>query len=177
MKAVVARIPIRWRLALAFALAMAAVLAITGAVVYQRLGSSLDRAIDDGLRARAAAIAALVEEQRAGSGRKIVLTGRGEGVDQVIDRRGRVVAASSAAGRVPLLHPDELRRALRGPILADRGQLPGTDAGGRLLAVPIGAPGTRVVVVAVTSLENRDEALDGLPVSYTHLTLPTTERV
>jgi heavy metal sensor kinase len=166
VKGAVARIPIRWRLALAFALAMAAVLAITGAVVYQRLGSSLDRAIDDGLRARAAAIAALVEEQRAGSGRKIVLTGRGEGVDQVIDRRGRVVAASSAAGRVPLLHPDELRRALRGPILADRGQLPGTDAGGRLLAVPIGAPGTRVVVVAVTSLENRDEALDGLLIAF-----------
>jgi heavy metal sensor kinase len=166
MKAVVARIPIRWRLALAFAVAMAAVLALTGAVVYQRLGSSLDRAIDDGLRTRAAAVAALVEEQQAaGPGRTIVVAGRGEGVDQVLDERGRVVA-SSAPVRAPLLQPGELPRALAGSILVDRGSLAGTDERVRLLAVPVSTRKAKVVVVVATSLENRDDALSGLLLAF-----------
>ena len=43
------RLPIRVRLTLAFALAMAVVLAATGAFLYMRLQSSLDEAIDQGL--------------------------------------------------------------------------------------------------------------------------------
>jgi len=55
-----ARVPIRVRLTLASALAMAVVLAGTGVFLYARVERALDRTIDDGLRARAEAVAALV---------------------------------------------------------------------------------------------------------------------
>src|SRR3972149_2864916 len=54
-----ARLPIRARLTLAFAAAMAAVLTATGAFVYLRLGRSLDEALNQGLSARADDVAAL----------------------------------------------------------------------------------------------------------------------
>jgi signal transduction histidine kinase len=56
----VSRLPIRVRLTVGFALAMAVVLGTTGAFVYLRLGSSLDEAIDERLDARLAEVAALV---------------------------------------------------------------------------------------------------------------------
>lgn len=61
------RLPIRLRLTVAFAMAMAIVLAATGAFVYFRLESSLNEAVDENLAARLAAASALAE--RGGSGR------------------------------------------------------------------------------------------------------------
>ena len=46
------RLPIRARLTLAFAVAMAVVLAATGALVYLGLRSALDEAINDTLQSR-----------------------------------------------------------------------------------------------------------------------------
>jgi len=54
-----ARLPIRLRVTLAFAVAMAVVLAATGVFLYLRLGSALDRTIDQSLRARATDVGAL----------------------------------------------------------------------------------------------------------------------
>jgi two-component system, OmpR family, sensor kinase len=58
------RIPIRMRLTLAFALAMAVVLAATGAFLYFRLAASLDEAIDDGLEVLSAQATADVQRGR-----------------------------------------------------------------------------------------------------------------
>ncbi len=54
------RLPIRVRLTLVFAIAMAAVLAVVGVALYQRLGSSVTQQIDDRLQARAATLTSLV---------------------------------------------------------------------------------------------------------------------
>ena len=59
------RIPIRIRLTLFFAAAMAIVLAAIGLFVYSRVASDLDRAIDKDLRSRGQALTALA--QRGGS--------------------------------------------------------------------------------------------------------------
>src|SRR5438270_12390362 len=56
------RLPIRIRLTLAFTLVIAGLLAATGLFLYLRLGSALGRALDQGLRTRAADVAALVQQ-------------------------------------------------------------------------------------------------------------------
>ena len=60
------RLPIRVRLTLAFALAMAVVLAATGAFVYVRLQSSLDEGIEEALDARLADAVALARTGETG---------------------------------------------------------------------------------------------------------------
>jgi two-component system OmpR family sensor kinase len=158
----VSRIPIRWRLSLAFAVAMAVVLGATGAFLYARLGTSLDQSIDDGLHARADALIALVAEAPRGKPANARLAGNGENFAQVLDARGHVVATTSIPGRVPLLSLSELRPALERRVVLEHSSVPGTDAPARLLAVPVRVGGTRLVAVAATSLESRQEALDSL---------------
>ena len=55
------RLPIRLRLTLAFAVAMAIVLIVAGGILYARLGSSLQEGIDDNLEARSLTLTALVQ--------------------------------------------------------------------------------------------------------------------
>lgn len=60
------RIPIRWRLTLAFALVMAVVLGATGIFIRDRLASNLSQATNRALRARAADVAALAQQSDSG---------------------------------------------------------------------------------------------------------------
>src|SRR5438094_696385 len=60
------RVPVRWRLTLAFALVMAVVLAATGIFIRERLASNLDQAVERALRARAADVAALAQQSDSG---------------------------------------------------------------------------------------------------------------
>ena len=60
------RIPVRWRLTLAFAGVMAVLLAATGVFVHQRLQSDLDGAINTALRARSSDVAALAAQSEHG---------------------------------------------------------------------------------------------------------------
>ncbi len=155
-------LPIRVRLTLAFALAMAIVLAASGYFLYARLGHSLDRAIDQGLRSRAADVAALV--QQADSGLRQSRVGRADdwsvGFAQVLDARGRVFDETPGLGRAPLLRGSALALARRGPISVDHAVVDGD--GVRLLALPVTAQDERLVVVVGTSLEPRSDALAGL---------------
>jgi len=107
----VSRFPIRLRVAAAFALAMAVVLAGTGWFLYARLSSHLEIALDGELRLRAQDLAALVREPdgslaAAGGGR---LVEHGESYAQLIDAAGRVVDATRPLGRASLLTARELR--------------------------------------------------------------------
>ena len=61
-----AGLPIRVRLTVAFAAAMALVLAASGLFLYVRVGAALDRTIHLGLAGRADDIAALVREPGPG---------------------------------------------------------------------------------------------------------------
>ncbi|HEY2939254.1 MAG TPA: ATP-binding protein [Gaiellaceae bacterium] len=147
--------PIRLRLTLAFAVAMAAVLAATGLFLYLRVGSALDRTIDQSLRQRADDIATLV---RQGDSR---LAARGEGLAQVLEPSGSVVDSTRGLGH-PLLDAAELSRATRTRLEIRSRGVPGSDEPARLLATPVATPRGRVVVVVGASLENRGDALSSL---------------
>ena len=147
-------LPLRVRLTLAYTVAMAAVLAVVGGFLYLHTRSGIFGALDDALALRAADIAAVA---RGGDLGQVLRAGRPPGqigdYAQVVDARGRVVAATASAPR-PLLRADELAAAQRGRIVRSRGDRL------RLLAEPAGV-GDRVVVVAA-DLPPREETLDEL---------------
>lgn len=149
------RLPIRLRLTLVFALALAAVLAGGGFALYGRLASSLDRTLDAGLRARAADVAALVGQSDTGLRESPAANGSA----QVLDTRGHVVDSTPGLPR-PLLAPAQVERARRGTLWIGRA-LVGGDAT-RLLARPVHAQDTQLVVVVGAPLAVRDQALADL---------------
>jgi signal transduction histidine kinase len=154
------RLPIRLRLALAFALAMAVMLAATGAFLYLRLASSLDETIDEELDARAGSVGALVAGGAAGLESLAAggLDDQEERFAQVIDRQGRIVAATPIVGGRPLLAAHQVAVVIGGDtVRAERTEIPEVGGHVRLLAVP---DGDLVLVVGV-SLDERDESLRG----------------
>jgi len=139
-------LPIRLRVAAAFAAAMAIVLAATGGFLYVRVGTHLAQALDRELRVRADDLGALVRDGGSlGAGGRLIEPG--EAYAQLLDRRGRVLDATPALRRTPLLTAHELGRAARTPLFAGRNAVPGLDEPSRLLAVPVGQ---RVLVVGAT---------------------------
>lgn len=137
---------------------MAIVLAGTGLFLYFRLGSALDRTIDQGLQARAVDVAALVEQADSGLREAQNLRGPENGFAQVLGPQGAVVDATPGLGE-PLLTRDQLERAGRGRALFERTVF---DEQVRLLATPVAAQDERLVVVVGASLEPRAEALADL---------------
>jgi heavy metal sensor kinase len=156
------RLPIRLRLTLAFALAMAVVLSATGLFLYYRLGSSLDETIDEELHARAAELAPLF--RRAGEAFEDTLASAGdERFVQVLDSDGRAVKGTSQVGEKPLLTVAEVREVTaRGALFVERSEVRGIEGRARLFATPVGGTTRAHVLVVGTSLEERDEALGGL---------------
>ncbi len=156
------RLPIRLRLTLAFALAKAIVLAATGAFVYLRMRAELDASVDQGLRARAADVTALVGRTGpglggAGSG---ALVEREESFAQVIAPDGSVLDATPQLKRTALLSGAELSSARHRTVVTEREHVSGIEGPARLLAAPARArDGRKVVVVTGASLDDRDEAL------------------
>jgi signal transduction histidine kinase len=150
----------------AFACAMVVVLAAAGLFVYLRMRAQLDESIDSGLRTRADDVAALVT--RTGGGLS-PLSGRPvdepeESLAQLLTSDGRVVGGTGGAGK-PALPAGEARRASRGPIVLER-RVPGIEGTARLVAHPVSANGRSLVVVAGSSLADRDEALSSLIASF-----------
>jgi two-component system OmpR family sensor kinase len=142
---------------------MALVLGATGVFVYLRFEAELDSTIDSGLRSRASDVAALVREADSGlSEGHQNLVAPDESFAEVLGPDGRVSDSSAAVGGHTLLTPAELRRALRAPIVVDRGPGPGLEEESRLLAIPVGAMGLKRVVVVGTSTGDRNESLADL---------------
>ncbi len=156
------RLPIRWRVTLAFAAALLVVLLAVGAFLYLRFDAELSTALDQGLRTRSEAVAALVARSPAG-----VLDTQSEAVDadesfaQVIGADGTVIDATPDAG-VPLLTGEQLARARQGQITVDREGDDRFDESARLRAAPVRAEGEPRVLVVGASLEEKREALAAL---------------
>jgi signal transduction histidine kinase len=142
---------------------MALVLGAIGLFVFLRFRAELDSTINAGLRSRAADVVALVKEADSGLGEGGGnLVGRTESFAEVLEADGSVVDSSAAVGNEVLLRPAELAAALRGPVIVNRGPLPGLEESSRLLATPVIAHGHRRVVVVGTSTEARDDSLTDL---------------
>src|SRR5438874_8712131 len=114
------RLPIRLRLTIVFAAAMAIVLAAAGWFVYLRVASDLSRALDTELRSRAQDLSALV--QHGGSLRPtgVGLIERGESFAEVVATDGRVLDSTPPIGAQRLLTQAELTAAAKGPVFANR---------------------------------------------------------
>jgi len=161
----VSRVPIRARLTAAFALAMVLVLAGAGLFVYLRLDANLSEAVDEGLRARADAVAALAQQSAPGSADAGALEDAEEGFAQVLSADGRVIDATGGAD-APALASGELERAVGEPFLFER-EVAGIEGTARVLALPVVGRGGEPTVVAVgQTLADRDEALSGLAASF-----------
>jgi signal transduction histidine kinase len=141
------------RLTLAFAAAMAVLLAVLGFLLYTLMASSLDRGVERNLRGRADDVEAL---SRAGG------IGLPQGVTfaQVLDADGKIVYTTAEFGK-PLVGRADIERAQNGRFFVDR-HVPGTDELTRLLVVPVDLNGLRRVVVVGESLESKGDALENL---------------
>ena len=142
------RIPIRWRLAVAFAASMAALLVVLGAFVYFRVDDALRRSVDQALRAQSAESLA-----HPGEGSLLDADARQSGmVAQIVAPDGRIVRSDppSLSG---LISPETLKAARRGEVLTTISLGPGERSRWRALAVP---DGTGVLVVARPLLQTEE---------------------
>jgi two-component system, OmpR family, sensor kinase len=158
------RLPIRLRVSAAFAVAMAAVLVLSGSILYFRVGSHLSSALDRQLRLRANDLAVLVSQP----GRPLAAEHRsrfvesGETYAQVLDRSGHVVDGTAPLGRASVLSTAELQRALESAIYTNRGSVPGLDEPSRIFATHVTRRGTRLVLLVGITREDRAETLRSL---------------
>jgi signal transduction histidine kinase len=147
-------LPIRVRLTLPFAVAMAAVLAALGGFVYTRVSSALLQSTDQALLAHATESTLRLEKGRPLLGDD----SDGVGFAQVLDRSGRVVI-SDPVGTAALLDPSQSHQVATGDSLRATVSIPGRSGRWRLLAIP--EPGHGTLVVG-SSLNVRDESLENL---------------
>ncbi len=152
------RLPIRLRLTLVFAVIMAVVLLLAGWLVYARVSTNLDNALDEQLRSRAQDVSALVRREGSLKSTHGTLIERGETFAELLNMNGSVIDATSLVGRKPLI-PPELARTLRGPAFIDRSSVPGLDEPARMLALPVERGQSRLVLVVGATRANRTETL------------------
>ena len=151
------RAPIRLRLTLAFAVAMAAVLAAMGAFVYVRVGGALLTSVDQTLRSQSAeAVAHARREERGFVDRDVA---GGTTLAQLLDPSGRVLR-STPAGLRPLVPADAAAAVAAGRQLIRSVTLARPQGDWRVLAAR--SPATGDVVVVARSLEPREESLHRL---------------
>jgi two-component system, OmpR family, sensor kinase len=144
----VSRLPTRLRLSLAFAVAMALLLAALGTFLYLQVRSSLDEQLDASLRAEAASVPA------AGFGGRRALVEEEKSIAQVLGPRGTVLTASPARLRRPLASP-----AARAHFVGERKIPDAQNSPYRLFVAP---DGTGRTIVVGASLEERNESLQNL---------------
>jgi len=156
------RLPIRLRLTLVFALAMAVVLLLAGWLVYARVSQSLSSALDQQLRSRAQDVSALVRREGRLRSTGGTLVEHGESFAQLLSANGTVLDATTRSDRTSLLPPRDFTRALRNPMFFNRSSAPELDESARLLAVPVQRGESRLVLVVGTTRESRAETLHSL---------------
>ncbi len=145
--------PIRVRLAVAFAIAAAAVFALGGWLFISRLSAAQLGTIDSQLAVQLTQAGRYIAA--GGSPAPAASPVPGEYMIQVIDAAGHVRGASPDTGTVPLLTASELRQARRGRISVTQ---PVDEEDTRITAAPLpGHPGW--VAVAAVSLEAFDATM------------------
>lgn len=150
--------PIRLRVALVFALALAAAFALGGWLFVSQLSAAMLRSTDSALAARLGQ-ATLYTEDDGNPNRPAVTRGKpapGEYIVQIVNASGRVTRASPDAGNVPLLSPAQLQLARRPAGLTLTRTL--DEEPERIMAAPL-AEGNGSVAIAGISLESNKTTL------------------
>jgi two-component system, OmpR family, sensor kinase len=150
------RLPIRLKLTLLFTFVMGVLLTALSGFLYLHFRSDLDYNINESLRGRAQEIVSLVRgvDIEQDHSDYDPLPGRGEDFVQILDRSGRVLAASAGFEHPALLTHREISQAAGRSLLLQRQQ------SSRLFSMPINH-GSAIVVAGVL-LAERDAALDKL---------------
>src|SRR3954451_21941932 len=136
------RMPLRFKLTLAFTGVMAVLLTGAGIALSLLVAENLDSTIDDGLAARAGDAAAVVAAQPGQS----ALDSTGESFAQILDAHGKVIDTTTGAGEKSLLDRVSLAKARQGVVIVERHTTHGAAV--RLLAPPVRA-GRKQGVVGV----------------------------
>lgn len=137
------RLPIRWKLTLAFALGLAVVLAAVGVFLHAQLSANVDAAIERDLRTRADQLREMVIRSPISAlPRSSAALEPDETIAQVLAPAGGVVAASSHAD-VRLLTPEQLQMAATKELFVDRKGDAMLDESLRIFAMPVQARGKR----------------------------------
>ncbi len=152
-------LPIRIRLTLPFALAMAGVLFAMGVFVYFRVSNALLSTIDQNLHAQMSES----EGHLRSGGRELIDrdTAAGPTVAQLLSADGTVLL-SMPTHRTPLLSTADRRKALAGHAVWRSGSLPKLTDDWRLLAEPVTLSTGRGVLVIARSLKDREDSLHRL---------------
>jgi two-component system, OmpR family, sensor kinase len=154
------RLAIRWRLTLAFALALTVVLTAVGAFLHFQLSSDVDRDIERDLRTRAAQLSGLLMREPISA----LPTAAAEQLEpdetiaQILTPTGGVVAATAYAD-VRLLTREQLRDAALGELFVDRPGDARLDESLRVFAMPVHARDENFIVVVTDSLDERAQTL------------------
>ena len=158
------RIPIRARLALAFAVAMLVVLSAAALFVYLRVRADLNDSVTASVEARVEVLDQRLERAggRLDSGPEPL--DPEESFAQVLSVDGRLLDGTANVGE-PALPPEALKRAASGQVVLD-GDVDGIEGGARIVARPSSERPGSVILVAGQSLEDRDETLEQLVVTF-----------
>lgn len=153
------RLPIRVRLIVPFAVAIAVVLASMGLFVYVRVGRALLSSVDQSLRAQVEEAQGHVERGRGLLDRDVA---GGLTLAELVDRSGAVLQASPSTLVASLTSPMQRTKALAAHSVWWEAHIPGYSGTWRLLAVRVERAGQPYVLVAARTLSARDEALTRL---------------
>jgi two-component system OmpR family sensor kinase len=152
------RLPIRVRLTVVFAVAMAIVLSTIGAFLYVRLGDSLEEQLNDSLENRTELLVASIRK----NGLPTTLEGGDEAFGQVIEADGTIVAASPGLERMPVLSASQRERAADGRLFLDNDVAWEAGEGPKPARVLVSQVENGQLLVVGGSREDRNEALEGL---------------
>jgi len=153
------RLPLRFRLLLPFAAAMALVLAGMALFVYVRVGGALLASVDQNLHAQLAELSGHAE---AGSSFADRDRAGAAAVGQLVRGNGSLVRSTPAS--LPSLMSVQRRAEVleEGQTVRWKARIPGLRGEWRLIAEPVRTPAGPAALVAAASLATRDEALDRL---------------
>jgi two-component system, OmpR family, sensor kinase len=170
-------LPVRLRLALAFAGVAALLLTAVGVFGYVRLAAGFSDDLDRELRQRAQDLAGPVSgpdislRELSGSG----FIERGESFAEVLTPSGHVVDSTPTLRGQALLSPEQAADGARRTLTLNRPNAPGLDEPARLLVTPVTRQGRPSVLVVGITRENGFEVLrrvrDQLLVAIPLLTL------
>ena len=152
------RLPIRLRLTLPFAAAMALVLVGMAIFLYLRVGGALLASADQNLRAQLGEMSGHVEQGSSFGDRD---TAGAPTVGQLVGANGTVVR-STPRGLPELLSAPRRREVLAGHTVRWNERIRGFRDLWRLVAEPVRTPAGGAALVAAGSLAARDETLDRL---------------
>jgi two-component system, OmpR family, sensor kinase len=152
------RLPIRWKLTLAFALGLAVVLTALGVFLHAQLSANVDAAIERDLRIRADQLRELVIRSPISALPQTEDLEPDETIAQILTPAGQVVAASSYAD-VRLLTPAQLQAAASHEVFVDRPGDATLDESLRIFAMPVHARDADYILMVTDSLDERAKTL------------------